>query len=480
MNSVWSDTVEFEERPCLTSDISAEAAILGGGMSGILTALLLKERGIEAVVIEAQRIGSGQTKGTTAKITAQHDLIYDRLIKDMGYRHAKQYADFNLRAIDEFRRIIKDYEINCHFEEAPAYLYTEKNAGILQQECDAALSLGIDACFTTETMLPLTVSGALRFNNQAIFHPLEFLKGASRNLTVYEHTRALQVEGNRIITDRGTVLAKHIIFATHFPFINVPGYYFVKLHQGRSYVIALENAAKLDGAYLGIDDDGLSFRQFGDITLLGGGGHRTGENSIGGKYQLLRTSAQKYWPQSTEITHWSAQDCMTPDGVPYIGRYSRSRPNWYVCTGYGKWGMTSSMVAAMLISSKITGETDPSETIFSPRRQTTSPAAKAVLKNGLHAVEGLGKEIFKIPNIDVGAIPCGHGGVVEHEGTKYGVYREDSGQTFFVDIRCPHMGCMLEWNPDENSWDCPCHGSRFDYRGKLLDNPAQVDINTGK
>ncbi|NLH01494.1 MAG: FAD-binding oxidoreductase, partial [Clostridiales bacterium] len=314
MNSIWSETVKIDERPILEKDLSVDTAVIGAGRVGVLTAFLLQENGIETVVIEADRIGGGQTKNTTAKITAQHGVTYDRLIKDLGEKKAKQYAYANMQAIEEYGRIIKKYGLECQFEERPAYLYTKLSPEILRQEAEAARNLGIDAHFTTETELPFSIAGALRFNGQAVFHPLEFLKGLAERLTVYEHTKALSVQDNEIITDRGKVKAKHIVFATHFPIINVPGYYFAKMHQGRSYVIALENTPPMKGMYYGIDPDGLSFRPADEIMLLGGGGHKTGENYLGGKYSMLRAKAAEFWPQSREAACWSAQDCMTPDG----------------------------------------------------------------------------------------------------------------------------------------------------------------------
>ncbi len=478
MESVWSDTIKIEERPALAMDLNVEAAVIGGGMAGILTAFFLKRQGIETVVLEADRIGSGATKNTTAKITAQHDLIYDRLITEKGLLRAKQYAAANSQAIDEYRRIISEKSIDCDFSECFAHLYTSENADVLYREAEAALRAGINAEFTTNTELPFPVKGALRFSGQAIFNPLKFLEAMSRDLNVYEHTKVKKVDYNLISTENASVRAKHIVFASHFPFINVPGYYFARMHQGRSYVLALENAASFDGTYEGIDADGVSLRNYGGMTLLGGGDHRTGENSEGGKYKLLRQKAAEFWPESKERFFWSAQDCMTPDSVPYIGRFSRSRPDWFVCTGFGKWGMTSSMVSAILISRIIAGEKYPDRAVFSPQRQITAPAAKAMAKNGLKAVKGLGRSAFDLPNENFKDLTKGHGGIVEYRGKKYGVYKGSDGSSFIVDIICPHLGCQLEWNPDELSWDCPCHGSRFDIFGKLIDNPAQDDIKS--
>ena len=477
MESVWSASVLFEERPALDGDISAEVAVIGGGLAGILTAYKLKERGFGVVVLEGDRIGSGQTKNTTAKLTAQHDLIYDRLIIDFGVRRARQYAEANMNAISEYRRVIAQNKIDCDLTDCSAYLYTTKDTRPLERELEAARRLGFFAELTDKTELPFSVKAALKFDGQAEFNPLKFMNAISEKLTIYEHTKVKKFDGDLIITDCGTVKAKHVVFASHYPFVNIPGYYWVRMHQGRSYVLALENAAQLKCTYLGIDDDALSFRNYGELTLLGGGGHRTGENKQGGQYRKLRTCAKKFWPDSVETRHWSAQDCMTPDGIPYIGRYSRSRPEWYIATGFNKWGMTSSMVAAMLISAKLAGDKFPCAPVFSPQRQTTPPAAKSIGKNAMKAAKGLAMDVFDSPRDNIKDLPAGHGGVVEYGGVKYGVYKDDDGKSYIVDIKCPHMGCMLEWNPDERSWDCPCHGSRFDVHGRLIDNPAQEDVN---
>ena len=273
--------------------------------------------------------------------------------------------------------------------------------------------------------------------------------------------------------------AKHIVFATHFPFLNMPGFYFARMHQERSYVLALKDAAQLDGMYLGVDGEALSFRNFEDTLLLGGGSHRTGENSAGGQYAGLRQQAEKLYPGSREITRWSAQDCVTLDGVPYIGPFAAAQPNWYVATGFGKWGMTSSMVAATLIADEISGVENPRAEVFSPLRFTPSASVKSFFLEMGHAVSGLSRQIFTIPEADLADLPLGHGGVLENEGEKVGVYKDEQGAVHLVSTRCSHLGCQLAWNPDEKSWDCPCHGSRFDYQGNLLDNPAQTGLERG-
>ena len=332
MESIWSRTARIREHPPLQGDLNVQVAVLGGGLAGILTAYRLREQGADVAVLEASRVGSGQTKGTTAKITSQHSLIYARLIRELGAEKARQYADANQRAIGEYRRLIEHLGIACQFEQRPAYLYSTlaEDAAALQEETRAARELGIDGAFTEATELPFPVAGAVRFDGQAQFHPLAFLSAVSAGLKIFEHTAAVTVDGNRISTDRGSVTAEKIVFATHFPFLNKPGYYFARMHQERSYVLALEHVPPLHGMYLGIGESGLSFRSWGDTLLLGGGGHRTGENRTGGSYDLLRRAAAEFFPGGTEAAHWSAQDCMPLDSVPYIGQYSSSTPDWYV------------------------------------------------------------------------------------------------------------------------------------------------------
>lgn len=471
--SIWQRSAEIPRRAALTGDLEADALIIGGGMAGILTAYQLKKRGVRCAVIEAARVGDGQTGQTTAKITAQHDLIYAALSKRFGTKRAAHYAQANTLAIAEYARIIENERIECGFRRAPAYLYAASDAAPLRREAEAAAALGLDAHFTAETELPFPVAGAVRFDAQAAFNPLKFLSALCGGLEIYENTRALTVDGNMVCTSHGRIRARHIVFATHFPFVNMPGWYFMRLHQERSYVLALESRWLPEGLYLGVEPDGLSFREAEGLLLLGGGAHRTGENSAGGKYAALGKRAAKILPGSREAAHWSAQDCATPDGAPYIGRFSPSTPEWYVATGFGKWGMTSSMAAAMLISGLICGEAPEWADAFAPERFALSKSAAALAANTMQAAKGLARSLLAIPQSTLDALPRGHGGIVEADGKKAGVYKDQEGRCHIVGHRCPHLGCQLEWNPDELSWDCPCHGSRFSYDGSLIDNPAQ-------
>lgn len=477
MESIWSKTEKLPKREPLPGSISVDTAVIGGGMAGILTSYQLQRRGVETVVLEAEQVGSGQTKNTTAKITSQHGLKYHRLICDFGEAKARQYAEWNERAIGEYETLVTDLQIPCGFRRLPSYLYTTKRIIDLQKEEKAARKLGIPAEICKAEELPFPGAICLRFPNQAQFHPLQFLNAVSRKVPVFENTKALRVSGHQVITDHGTVSARNIVFASHYPFPIYPGFYFARLYQERSYVLALKGVKELSGMYYGIDSDGFSLRSAEGCLLLGGGAHRTGKSPQEDPYMKLKKAAKQYWPQSETAAAYSAQDCMPLDGVPYIGRFSMTKPYWYAATGFGKWGMTGSMAAACLLSEEIVGKSR--KTIFSPRRFPAA-ALPSLGKNVLESGKGLLKEILYLPGKEFDWLPPGQGAVIRHCGKKRGAYKDETGKVYLVSVRCPHLGCQLEWNASEKSWDCPCHGSRFDYSGKLIDNPAQIDLKCGQ
>lgn len=443
MESIWTAETSIRQREPLPGDVETDAVVIGAGMTGVLTAYYLQKEGVRTIVLEADRIGSGQTKNTTAKITSQHGLVYDRIIHKMGTRRAFAYALANEEAIEEYESLIREKEIDCDFVRCPAYLYSRTKENPLHDEAYAAAKAGINAYFETDCELPFAVAGVLRFDRQARFNPLKFLAAMAEEVTVYEKTRALKVVDNRVETDRGVVTARHIIFASHFPFVNIPGYYFAKIYQERSYVVALEGAGKLEGMYLGIDRDRLSFRSCGEQLLLTGAGHRTGAGRRGGHYEKLYGLAQELFPGCHETAHWSAQDCMTLDGIPYVGQFSENRPEWYVATGFGKWGMAMAMASAGIITALIADKKNPAAYAFNQQRMFT-PRTERVFFHVAYTLTGMAKRL----------LPSGNKTIVP---------------------TCPHMGCRLEWNPEEETYDCPCHGSRFDRDGHLIDGPAQCD-----
>ena len=475
MRSIWNQSALLPRFPALESHLQADTVIIGSGMAGILTAHLLQQEGQNVVVVEANRIAGGQTSGTTAKLTAQHGLKYSQLLREFGAETAGQYARMNLAAVEQLRQLVSEQHIDCDFEDCTTYLYSTSGAAALQEEYDACRTLGMEVCLTEDTELPVPAQ-ALGLRHQARFHPLKLLAALAEPLTIFEHSRVLEVEEQLVRTQQGSITANTIIFACHYPFVNVPGYYFARQHQERSYVLALENAEPFQDCYLGIDD-GLSFRSWGNTLLLGGSGHRTGENRKGGQYAALEAIAKRYWPHRRILCRWSAQDCIPMDGIPYIGRYAESHPHWLVATGFQKWGMSTSMAAAEILRDLALGRAPHSDSaVFSPQRFSLHASAAQLTDDSLHTLKGLGRRILAPGRIPAEQLPVGHGGVVELDGEKLGVYRSPRGELLAVSVKCPHLGCQLEWNPEEKSWDCPCHGSRFDVHGQLLNGPAQTDL----
>lgn len=478
MKAVWQLEREHGVKRALDHNLSTDAVVIGAGLAGILTAYELKKKGLDVVVLEANTVGSGVSQYTTAKITSQHGLIYHNLIKRIGFDLAKQYADANQAAVKHYKQLVAEGFIDCDFEEVNAYVYSLNETDSIKAEVKAACSLGIDAKYTTETGLPFPIKGAVCFSGQAQFHPLKFIRHLAQQLDIYENTPVEEIGENLVKTTHAKVQAKHIIVASHYPFMNAPGYYFMRMHQERSYLIALKGAGQVNGVYLDMDQQGYSFRNFKEYLLVGGAGHRTGENQKGGSYETLRKVAGQWYPGAEVEYEWSAQDCMTLDQIPYIGQYSASTPHVYVASGFNKWGMTSSMVSAMLLSDLLMGKTPDYAAVFSPQRFLPTVSMKNLWDDISHSVSGLWKEGFQAPKDAFENIPKGHGGIVAYDGEKVGVYRNQKDEVFLVSTQCPHLGCQLAWNPDDLTWECPCHGSRFDYRGNLLNTPAVKPLDT--
>lgn len=484
MDSLWikNSGKLKKDYPVLDQDLDTEAVVIGGGIAGILTAYHLTKQGIKVVVLEGNTVGSGITSHTTAKITACHGLIYDRLLHQAGKKLAGCHAIANQKAILAYRDLIDTEQIDCGFEMLPCYLYTTGDTTALEAEYKAAASFGLPVSMVTSTELPFPVTGAIRYEDQAQFHPLQFLWQLASHLNIYEHTMATKVKKNTVYTSSGfQVHARHIIVATHYPFKNMPGLYFTRMHQERSYALAISGPPALSGMYVNTSKNGCTFRSYGDYLIIGGGNHRSGENIQGGYYDRLRAEARRLYPEASEQFHWSAQDCITLDGLPYIGRYSLFTPDLYLATGFQEWGMTSSMVAAKLLTDLIIGQPNDCHDLYLPKRFDELFEFGNFANEIGHAVRGLIGRKAKKNALKIEELENGQGGVVEKDGELLGAYRDEDGNVSLVHLRCPHLGCTLSWNPDEKSWDCPCHGTRLDCKGNIISNPAIEDQNhTGK
>ncbi len=429
MDSIWARTEALPSFGPLEGDLKTDVLIVGGGLAGLLCAYSLRRAGADCALVEADRLCGGVTGRTTAKLTFQHGLIYHKLLQTFGPERARLYLEANRGALNRLRELCRD--IDCDFQERDSYVYALRDRRALDRELEALARLGFPAEFAETPALPMPTAGAVRFPRQAQLHPPKFAAAIAKGLRIYEHTKVLELGLGTAVTDRGTVRAERMVIATHFPLLNKHGSFFLKLYQQRSYVLALEHGPDVGGMYVDQGEGGLSFRNAGGYLLLGGGGHRTGKR--GGGWQELEDFARRHYPQAREAARWATQDCMTLDGVPYVGRYSRRTEGLYVVTGFNKWGMTSSLAAAELLRDLLLGRGSPYEDLFSPSRSVLRPQLAA---NAWESALGL-------------LTPTAP--------------------------RCPHMGCALKYNAQEHSWDCPCHGSRFGEDGRLLDNPATDD-----
>lgn len=434
MESVWEWDVPSMGFETLKGHKSTDVLIIGGGIAGILCAYKLKIAGVDCMLAEATEICNGITKNTTAKITTGHGLIYDKMIRRFGVDKAQMYLNAQISALGEYKRLCSN--IDCDYEARDNYVYSLNDSKRIKKEVTALNRLGLNADISVASELPFMIAGAVRIKEQAQFHPLKFLYSIARDLPIYEHTKVLELLPHKAITNHGEITFKKLIIATHFPILNKHGLYPLKLYQHRSYVIALKGAQNVKGMYVDESNTGLSFRSYGDLLLLGGGGHRTGKQ--GGCWQELEDFAKKHYKNAEIVGRWATQDCMTLDSVPYIGQYSKSMPDVFVATGFNKWGMSNAMVAADLLCDLVCDKDNPYAEVFSPSRTVFRPQ---LVVNAFDSVVGL-----LTPTVP----------------------------------RCSHLGCALKYNRAEHSWDCPCHGSRFTEDGELIDNPATDDNPTIK
>lgn len=495
MNSFWKESVKETNYPSLEKNIETEVCVIGAGIAGIVTAYDLTKQGKKVALIDKDRCAMGVTANTTAKITSQHGLFYKYLTDTFGIEEARNYLEANEEAIRCVKQIIDENNIDCDFEYQDAYVYTndEKEVDKIKEEVNCVNNLGLDAEYCTETSLPFEVLAAIKFKNQAQFNIRKYLVSLLKVLEnkgtyIYENSKVIDVQRNgenyKIVTETGTTIeSKYVVITTHYPIINFPGYHFLKMYQDRSYVIAIETNSELfNGMYISSGTPSISFRTIldGDKRLLavGGSGHKTGDNSVemDENYEQLEKYIKKIYPDANIKYKWSTQDCVSLDKVPYIGEFSKLMPNVYVATGFKKWGMTTAHVAAKIITDKILDRENKYEKIFSSLRFNPLKNYKEFGNMLKQTTYSLVINKIKLPKETYEDLEPGTGGVVEYNGEKLGIYKDENGKLYGIKPYCSHLGCELSWNNLEKTWDCPCHGSRFTIEGKVLNEPAVKDI----
>ena len=490
--SYWTETTKRPQFKKLEEDIDIDVCIIGAGITGISTAYMLNGQNLNICIIDKGEICSGVIENTTAKITSQHGLIYKYLMETFGEEYARKYFQSNEEAIKGIKEIIKKENIACDFEKTENYVYTCKEEYIqtIKDEVETIRMIGGNAEFIENTSLPFKIEAGIKLENQAKFHPLKYLYGLIKvleknNISVFTNSRVIEMKKNNgmynIKTEEGkTITAKYVVMATHYPIKNFPGMHFLKMYQDRSYAIAIKPNGKFPKEmYISAESPVASFRAINDeLLIIGGAEHKTGENNIDLdiSYKQLETYAKEIYPEAEIEYQWATQDCVSIDKVPYIGEFSNLMPNLYIATGYKKWGMTTSYVAAKIISDKILKKKNEYENIYKATRFAPIGNYKEFGNMLKQTVYSLGINKIKIPETEFEDIEKNSGGVVEYKGKKIGVYKDESGKLFIVEPYCAHLGCELSWNNLEKTWDCPCHGSRYTYEGKVITEPTVKDL----
>ena len=482
--SLWMATTEPGVHEPLPGNDRADVVVVGAGITGLATARLLIEDGASVIVVDAGPVCAGATGYTTAKVTSLHGLTYTQIASRFDEDRARGYGEANEAALAKIAHIVDRDGIDCGFERRAHVVYTTDpdNADAVVDEAELAARLGLPVAGDTTTDLPFEVAAAMRFDNQAQFHPREFCLGLVRALTasdgrVHTETRARHIDDGVVVTDHGELHADAVVIATHLP-IKEMGGYFARTEAHRSYVIAVTVAGEHPGdMYISTDEPTRSLRTAGQHLLIGGDGHRVGKpHDTTEHYRNLEGWAREHF-DVTEVAHrWSAQDWAAADGLPYIGRMP-GHDNVYVATAFRKWGMTHGVVAAMVIADSIAGRDNPWLGVYDATRLAPKQSLKAVIEDNVGAVRHfIGDRLHREGADALDALGPGDGTIVHIDGEAIAACRDDDGELMTVSAVCTHLGCLVTFNPAERSWDCPCHGSRFATDGTMLEGPAVDDL----
>lgn len=493
MISYWIDSSKINSFPTLEKNINTDVCVIGAGMTGIVTAYLLAKQGYRVCILEKEEVGHHTSGHTTAKITSQHGLFYHYLETTFSKDFAKSYLDANQDAIELIDQIIQEEKMKCDFERQDNYVYTNSEDEVIKikHEVQTLNSLGFPAEYVTNSALPFPILAGVKFPNQAQFHPLKYIHSLCKSIIqnkgeIYENTKVYDIKQKEdlyeVETNDHVVTAKYVVMATHYPIINAPGFYFLKMYQETSCIIGFTTKANLfDGMYINTKSPIASFRtvpyQDTRMVLLGGSEHKTGvKEDLSNCYLNLENYAKSLYPDANILYRWNTEDCISLDKIPYIGEFSTMMPHMYVATGFKKWGMTSSHVAARIITDKITGKENPYEKTFLSTRLHPIKNGTEFVNQIKQASTSLIFDKLKISDETLSSVGKEEGKMIEVEGTKIGIYRDENGKYFALKPICTHLGCELSWNNLDKTWDCPCHGSRFSYTGKSLYDPSIKDI----
>lgn len=485
---MWIDTSKTPGYPSLDRELSVDVAVLGGGITGLSTALMLKRAGLTVAVVEATTIGSGVTGHTTAKLSSLHGLAYDRISSSFGQEAARAHGEANQVGLEWIAGLIEEEGIDCDFRRKPNYTYASSNDELsdIEKEVEAAQSAGLPASYTDETDLPYAVAGAIRFDDQAEFHPRRFVLALAALIPgdgshVFEHTRATAVSDGkpcRVDTTGHSLTAEHVVLATHFPFLD-RGLYFARMHPERSYALGLRVRGDTpQGMYLSAGQPTRSIRSHpvdgGELLIVGGEGHKTGQGGdTAERYRRLEAFARDHWDVQSVEYQWASQDNESVDGLPYIGAFGPLSKHLYIATAFKKWGLAQGVAAGMIIEDLILARDNAWASLYDPNRFKPLASAKDFAKeNSNVGMRFLGDRLTKRGGRDANGLAPGEGDIAHLDGERVAAFRDDDGVLHAVSPLCTHLYCQVNWNSGDRSWDCPCHGSRFSPDGEILHGPA--------
>jgi glycine/D-amino acid oxidase-like deaminating enzyme/nitrite reductase/ring-hydroxylating ferredoxin subunit len=490
--SLWLATGRAGSYPALEGDARADVAVLGGGITGLCTAALLRREGLDVVVVDQHELGTGVTGHTTAKVSSLHGLTYSRLRSRFGDDGARAYGQANEHGIELIEQLAREHAIDCDWRRKPNYTYAagDGDRRQVEQEAEAAAAVGLPATFVEDVPLPYPTHGAVRFDDQAEFQPYEFVMRLADALVadgcrVYERTRALHVHDGapcRVETDRGAISADSVVVATHFPFTD-RALFFARQHPERSYCLALRiEGAVPNGMFISASSPTRSIRAHPvdgeELLIVGGEGHKVGQGDpMAPRYRTLATFAEKNWDVRELVYRWSSQDNMPADGVPFVGRLTPRSRATYAATGFRKWGLAMGAASARMLTDSILGRENEWLGLFDPNRLNPVASAKdLVSENANVAFHFFADRVTRRASDSARDLGPGDGKVVSRHGRQVALAKDADGFVHAVSARCTHLGCIVNWNDAEASWDCPCHGSRFAVDGTVIEGPAVHDL----
>ena len=491
--SYWVASTDETDYPGLEGDVSVDAAVVGAGIVGVTTAYMLRRAGLSVALVEMDRVARGASGYTTAKVTSGHSLIYRELEKNHGTATARSYALANEQGLALIRRIVEQEEIECDLETKTNYVYVSApgDGTPIREEVDAATRAGLPVEELRELPLPYEVTAAVALPDQAQFHPRKYLLALTERFAaaggqVYERARVTDVvedEGCRVVTAGGDLRAEHVVVATHYPFLD-RALLFPRVHPKRSYAVAgpVEAARLPDGMFISADEPTRSLRTIpdGDRTLLmvGGEGHDVGEDSdTESRYRNLERWGAEHFGMSEFPYRWSTQDGVSVDHVPYVGTYHGSE-RVRIATAFGKWGFTNGTIAAQVMTDDIVGAPNELAELYDPKRFPVKASAQSFVKeNAKVAARFAGDRVVHPQRGSIDDLAPGEAAVEGGPLSPVAAFRDDAGVLHKVSAVCTHLKCIVRWNNSERTWDCPCHGSRFDYEGRVIQGPAVRDLD---